>query len=69
MQRKPENFENITFSLKIYNRITETPKSLSGSEKKEENEEGRKKAIPRRFTKVKVKKFSIVFPNIGNAKI
>ena len=50
MQRKPESFENITFSLKIYNRITETPKSLSGSEKKEENEEGRKKAIPRRFT-------------------
>ena len=63
MQRKPENFENITFSLKIYNRITETPKSLSGSEKKEENEEGRKKAIPRRFTKVKVKslaQFSLI---------
>ena len=55
MQRKPENFENITSLLKIYNSITETPKSLSGSEKKEENEESRKKAIPRRFTKVKVK--------------
>ena len=45
MQRKPENFENITFLLKIYSSITETPKSLSGSEKKEENEESRKKAI------------------------